>query len=65
MTSGTILFVATLVLGLTSSDPTTAQVCLTLARGTAIAIASILLLLPGSLAALDRFTAAKGGALRA
>lgn len=65
MTSGTILFVATLVLGLTSSDPTTAQVCLTLARGTAIAIASILLLLPGSLAALDRFTAAKGDALRA
>lgn len=65
MTSGTILFAATLVLGLTSSDPTTAQVCLTLARGTAIAIVSILLLLPGSLAALDRFVVPKSAAGKA
>lgn len=64
-TSGSILFAATLVLGLTSSDPTTAQVCLTLARGTAIAIVSILLLLPGSLAALDRFVVPKSAAGKA
>ncbi|NPD32335.1 MMPL family transporter [Eggerthellaceae bacterium zg-997] len=58
-TSGGILLTATLTLGLVSSDPTTAQVCLTLARGTAVAVASIVLLLPGTLATLDRFARPK------
>ena len=52
--SGGILFITTGVLGLFSPDPTTSQVCLTLAEGAGIAIIFILLLLPATLACCDR-----------
>ena len=52
--SGGILLITTGVLGLFSPDPTTSQVCLTLAEGAGIAIIFILLLLPATLACCDR-----------
>ncbi len=52
--SGGILFITTGVLGLFSPDPTTSQVCLTLAEGAGIALVFILLLLPATLACCDR-----------
>lgn len=52
--SGGILLITTGVLGLFSPDPTTSQVCLTLAEGAGIALVFILLLLPATLACCDR-----------
>ncbi len=59
ITSGGILFIVTLVIGIAASDPTVSQVCLTIARGSAVAILSVALLLPGALAALDRLVVSK------
>ena len=59
LTSGTILVVVTLALGLFAGGAV-AQICLVLSEGSAMAMLLVLALLPGVLAALDRFTAPKG-----
>ena len=59
LTSGTILVVVTLALGLFAGGAV-AQICLVLSEGSAMAMLLVLVLLPGVLAALDRFTAPKG-----
>lgn len=57
MTSSSILILVTLVVGLTNSDVTIAEVCLTISKGSLVAVILVMLLLPGTLAALDRFVA--------
>ena len=59
LTSGTILVVVTLALGLFAGGAV-AQICLVLSEGSAMAMMLVLVLLPGVLAALDRFTAPRG-----
>ena len=59
LTSGTILVVVTLALGLFAGGAV-AQICLVLSEGSAMAMLLVLVLLPGVLAALDRFAAPKG-----
>ena len=59
LTSGTILVVVTLALGLFAGGAV-AQICLVLSEGSAMAMLLVLVLLPGVLAALDRFTAPRG-----
>ena len=55
LTSGLILVLVTGILGYTYSDPTVAEICRTISTGALSAILVILFLLPGLLAALDRF----------
>lgn len=57
MTSSSILILVTFVVGLTNSDVTIAEVCLTISKGSLVAVTLVMLLLPGTLAALDRFVA--------
>lgn len=57
LTSGSILVLVLLVVGLATSDVTTSEVCLTLSRGALIAVLLVLLFLPGMLCALDRVVA--------
>ncbi|MDO4503273.1 MAG: MMPL family transporter [Coriobacteriia bacterium] len=59
MMSGSILVLVCLVLGLTAGG-VTGQVCLTISSGAACAVALVLLVLPGALAALDRWIRPKG-----
>ena len=54
LTSGSILCIVTLAVGLLMSDPTTSQVCLSISKGSFIAILLVLFVLPGVLAALDK-----------
>lgn len=56
-TSGLIMVFVTGVIGFAPVDPTIAQLCQTISIGTASAILLILFVLPGLLAAFDRFTA--------
>ena len=60
LTSGSIMIVATLILGYAFSNPAIGQICHTIAKGAACAVVLILLILPGALAALDRFVSNKG-----
>lgn len=59
MMSGSILVFVCLVLGLTAGG-VTGQVCLTISSGAACAVVLVLLVLPGAIAALDRFVRPKG-----
>jgi len=65
MTSGLIITVITGIFGYTYPDPTIAEICRTIAVGALSAILLILLVLPGSLAALDRLIVRKKRAPRA
>ena len=56
-TSGLIMVFVTAVIGFSPVDPTIAQLCQTISIGAASAILLILFVLPGLLAAFDRFTA--------
>ncbi len=56
-TSGLIMVFVTGVIGFAPVDPTIAQMCQTISIGAASAILLILFVLPGLLAAFDRFTA--------
>jgi len=55
MTSGMIIVLITGIFGYTYPDPTIAEICRTISIGALSAILLILLVLPGLLAALDRF----------
>ena len=55
LTSGSIMVVATLILGYAFSNPAIGQICHTISKGAACAIVLILFILPGALASLDRF----------
>ena len=57
LTSGMVLILVTVVLGYAFPNPTIGQICHTIAKGTSCAVVLILLILPGTLAALDRYTA--------
>lgn len=59
LTSGLIMISLTGVIGMTSDDPTISPICLTISIGTLSAILLILFVLPGMLAAFDKFTAKK------
>ncbi|MDR2132957.1 MAG: MMPL family transporter [Clostridiales Family XIII bacterium] len=59
MTSGAILILVTAILGAFSPAGIIAQVCTTLSIGSLIAVLLILLVLPGMLAAFDRFIVKK------
>lgn len=54
LTSSSILFFVTLILGLTAKDPSMVQVCLAIAIGSFFAVALCVIILPGILAALDK-----------
>ena len=54
LTSSSILFFVTLIIGLTAKDPSTVQVCLAIAIGSFFAVALCVIVLPGILAALDK-----------
>lgn len=54
LTSSSILFLVTLILGLTAKDPSMVQVCLAIAIGSFFAVALCVTVLPGILAALDK-----------
>lgn len=54
LTSSSILFFVTLILGLTAKDPSMVQVCLAIAIGSFFAVALCVIVLPGILAALDK-----------
>ncbi len=55
LTSGLIITIITGILGYTYSDPTVAEICRTISTGALSAVLLILFILPGMLAALDRF----------
>ena len=59
LTSGLIIVLITGIFGYTYPDPTIAEICRTIATGALSAILVILFVLPGMLAALDRFVARK------
>ncbi len=59
LTSGIVIVVVTAVVGYAFADPAVQQIVHAISKGAAVAILLILLLLPGVLAALDRFTAGK------
>lgn len=59
MASGAILVLALAVLGFFSTSEIMAQVCLTLSVGSLVAIALILLVLPGTLVCFDRLATKK------
>ena len=59
MTSGMILFVVTGVLGRFCKTPSIAQVCTTIALGTASTVLLILFVLPGLLTAFDKLIVRK------
>ncbi len=59
LTSSSILCVITLIVGLVSSDPTTSQVCLTVAKGTFFAALLVIFVLPSLLAVFDRLVCGK------
>ena len=54
LTSSSILFFVTLILGLTAKDPSMVQVCLAIAIGSFFSVALCITVLPGILAALDK-----------
>ena len=60
LTSGLIITIVTGILGYTYSDPTVAEICRTISTGALSAILLILFILPGMLAALDRFISKPG-----
>lgn len=55
MTSGLIIVLVTGILGYTTADPTVGQIARTISTGALCAILMILFVLPGMLAAFDRF----------
>ena len=55
MTSGLIIILVTGALAFTSPEPTIGQICQTISMGAASAVILILFMLPGMLAAFDRF----------
>lgn len=59
LTSSSILFFVTLIVGLVAEDPTTAQVCLTIAKGAFFAVMSVIFVLPALLALFDRLVCGK------
>lgn len=56
LTSGLIMIIVTGAIGISPVDPTIAQICQTVSIGTLSATLLILFVLPGLVAALDRFT---------
>ncbi|MBR2836653.1 MAG: MMPL family transporter [Coriobacteriales bacterium] len=59
MTSGLIMIVVTAALAVMSPEPTIAEICQTISMGATSAVILILFILPGIIAALDRFVAGK------
>ena len=59
LTSGVILVVVTAVVGFAYGDPSTRQIVHTISKGAACSILLVLFVLPGLLAALDRFVVRK------
>ena len=59
LTSGLIMILVTWVLGYAFSDPSIGQICHTIALGATCSVLLILLILPGVLAAFDRWTRGK------
>jgi len=57
MTSSSILVLVTFAVGMTSADVTIAEVCLTISKGSLVAVTLVVLMLPGMLAALDPLVA--------
>ena len=55
LTSGLIMIVAAGILGFVFANPAIGEICLTISRGAISAILLIVFVLPGALAALDRF----------
>ena len=55
LTSGLILVIVTAVLGFAFEDPSAGQIVHTISKGSACALVLVLFILPGVLAALDRF----------
>ena len=60
LTSGLVLVSVTGIVGFAFSDPSVRQIVHTISKGSAVAVCLILFVLPGVLAALDRFIAPKG-----
>ena len=59
LTSGSIMVLVTVVLGYAFTNPAIGQICLTISKGAACALFLILFILPGVIAALDRFVCRK------
>ena len=59
LTSGSIIILCTFILGYAFPNPTIGQICHTIAKGASAAIILIIFILPGSLAALDRWLISK------
>ena len=59
MTSGSILIGVLFVVGNVITDQTTSEICLTIVKGALIAVLLVIFILPGVLAALDRFCGGK------
>ena len=57
MTSSSILVLVTFAVGMTSADVTIAEVCLTISKGSLVAVTLVVFILPGTLAALDPLVA--------
>lgn len=61
LTSSSILIGITFIVGMISTNQSTSEICLTLSKGALIALLQVVFLLPGVLAALDRFVVGKRG----
>ena len=59
LTSGLIIVIVTMILGNVFPNPATGKICFTIGEGAAVAICMILLLLPGVLAAMDKWIVRK------
>ena len=57
LTSSLFMIIATGVVGLSPADPTITQICRSISIGAAAAVLLVIFVLPGILAAADRFTA--------
>ena len=60
LTSALFMIIATGAIGFSPADPTIAQICKSISLGAASATILVVFILPGILAALDRFVAKKG-----
>ena len=59
LTSGSIIILCTFILGYAFPNPTIGQICHTIAKGAAAALILVVFVLPGSLAALDKWLIGK------
>ena len=62
LTSGSIIVIITFILGYAFPNPAIGEICHTISMGSSCALIAILLILPGTLAVLDRFIVKRTGA---